>query len=324
MKKMLALSIVLAACGALAAAPATGTSSGALAFVPEDATSVGFIRLADLRSNPFQLRIFEETDKIAADGDGARFLEEAGLHLREDVDSVVVCTSSADGRPGQSLVFFEGRFDPARLVAAVTKRGAHAYGVRGGSYFRLKQESGGEHGPGAVAFVDAHLIIAGAESAVVTALSNRASGGHDFASGGGLGREYHRVNPAATAWVLVDVDKWRPSRISLRGDGASAGLVSALKTVSLVTFEATVEGDSLAVKGTGLSSDEETRGLLEDSLRGVTAAWRLAAQEKSPQLVAAIRKIQISHDGEGVTISGKLPGDLIRSLAASARTQTGK
>lgn len=309
---------------ALLAAPAAAASRDALSLVPENATTVGFVRVADLRSNPFQLRVFEEADKLSSDGDGARFLAEAGLNLRENVDTVLACTTWSDEGRGRSLVLFEGRFDPTRLAAAVGKRGAARQSVAGGEYFRLKDESHGEHGQGAVAFVNSHLVVAGSEPAVVAALADRAAGGTGFSSGKGLGRELHRVDPAATAWVLVDVEKSRRAAASLRGgDGPAAGVVSALRSVSLIAMEATVESDALAVKATGLSSDEETRGLLEDALRGLTAAWRLAAQEKSPKLVAVIRKFQVSRDDEGVTISGKLPGDLIRSLSAEARATRG-
>ncbi|MGE5276406.1 MAG: hypothetical protein ACM3SU_05385 [Acidobacteriota bacterium] len=319
-KALLALPVL-----ALLAAPAAAASGGALSLVPENATTVGFVRVADLRSNPFQLRVFEEADKLSSDGEGGRFLAEAGLNLREDVDAVVACTTSSDQGRGRSLVFFEGRFDPARLAAAVGKRGAIRKSANVGDYFLLKDESHGERGQGSVAFVNSHLVVAGSEPAVIAALSDRAAGGTGFSSGKGLGRELHRVDPAATAWVLVDVEKSRRAAASLHGgDGPAAGVVSALRSVSLLAMEATVESDALAVKATGLSSDEETRGLLEDALRGLTAAWRLAAQEKSPQLVAVIRKFQVSRDDEGVTISGKLPGDLIRSLSAEARAHRDK
>ncbi|MGH9368183.1 MAG: hypothetical protein ACRD3M_10975 [Thermoanaerobaculia bacterium] len=307
----------------LAAAPAAAASRDALSLVPADATSVGFVRIADLRSNPFQLRVFEETDRLGADGDAARFLEDAGLSLRDDVDAVVACTTSSDGRRGRSLVFFQGRFDTRKLAAALRKRGAVRESAGGREYFRLKEDASDEHGPGAVALVDARLVVAGSQAAVLGALSDLARGGTRFSSGEGLGRELRRVDPAATAWVLVDVEKWRRAGAAPREDGPAAGVVSALKSVSLFTMQATVEGDALAVKATGLSADEETRELLEDALRGLTAAWRMAAQEKSPELVSAIRKFRVSRDDEGVTISGTLPGELIRSLSAEAKRRSG-
>jgi len=327
MKKRL-LFALLAFAGVLAALPVPAGSIGALSLVPPDTSIVGFVRIADLRSNPFQLRLFEETDKISADGDGARFLKEAGINLREDVDTVVACTANDGSGHGRSLVMFEGRFDTSKLSAAVAKRGASKQSVPGGDYYRLKDNSNAgstTHQPGAVAFLSSHLVVAGSESAVVAALAARANGGTGFATGQGLGREFHRVNPGSTAWVLADMSRWRESRAASQGaEGPAAGVISALRSLTLVTIEATVEPDALALKGTGLSPDEETRELLEDALRGLTAAGRMAAQEKHPELVAAIRKFQISHDNEGVTISGSVPGDLIRQYTAEARARSGK
>ena len=309
--------------GALLAAPARAAASpDALALVPSDAAVVGFVRAADLRSNPFQLRVFEETDKLTTDGDAARFLAESGLDLRNDVDAVVFSTTSTEGKSGRSLVVFQGRFHPDKLTAALTQRGAEPRSGVGGAYLRLKDSrSGADHGPGAVAVLGPTLVVAGNEAAVVAALGDQAAGGGGFSSGAGIGRELHRVDPSATAWLLFDVSRCRQLSQTAHGarNEAAAGLLSALKSVSLVTMQANVERDALAIKATGLTADEETRQLLEDALRGVTAAWRLAAQEKHPELVATIRKFKVERDGEGVTISGTIPGDLIRSVSAQHR-----
>jgi len=313
MLKKIGIALALAA---LLAAPAAASSVAALSLVPEDAAVVGSVRLADLRSNPFQLRVFEETDRIASDGDGARFLKEAGLDIRNDVDSVVACTS-ANGSRGRALVFFEGRFDPTRISAALAQRGSVKRSTAAGEYYRI-EHSENDAEAGAVAFLGSKLIAAGNESEVAAALARKASGAAGFSAGStGLGREFHRVDPESTAWVLIDVAR---SRAFHESDGAN-GVMKALASVSLAALQATVDGDALTIKAVGLSDDEETRELLEDSLRGVTAAWRMAAQEKSPDLVSAIRKFRITRDEEGVTISGALPGDLIRSMTAEARSR---
>jgi hypothetical protein len=309
---------------ALVSVPAAAAASpGALALVPDDATTVGYVRVADLRTNPFQLRVFEETDKITANGDAGKFLAEAGLDLRNDVDSVVACTAAVPDARGRTLVFFEGRYDPARMGAALIKRGAVKVSAAGGDYYRLK-EGNADREPGAMAFLGANLVAAGNESAVAAALGRRASGATGFSAGSGLGREFHRIDPASTVWVLVDVQKSHAYREHGGGSGNASSVMAALKSVSIAALQATVEGDALTVKAIGLSDDEETRELLEDSLRGVTAAWRMAAQEKNPDLVAAIRKFKVTRDGEGVTIAGTLPGDLIRSMTAQARAGSAK
>jgi len=68
-------------------------------------------------------------------------------------------------------------------------------------------------------------------------------------------------------------------------------------------------------------SDDETAGLMEDALRGVLAAWRLAAQEKSPETVSMLRKFAVTRDKSSVSISGTLPGAAVRALAEKKRAR---
>ena len=43
--------------------------------------------------------------------------------------------------------------------------------------------------------------------------------------------------------------------------------------------------------------------------------WRLAVQEKQPDLVTVLRRFKIDSSGDAVTVSGTLPGSVVRSLA---------
>jgi hypothetical protein len=251
-------------------------------------------------------------------------MEEAGLRPREDVDVVVACLVPAEeGGEPRPLVLFEGRFDPARLAEAAMRRGALKETIPAGVYYRLPpSDSSRQSGqPGAVAFVDRGLVVAGTEGAVTRALAERAGGATGFSSGRGLGRELSRIDPDATAWALVDVAKaGRPKRGSGRGPGA--GLTAALQNVSVFAIQTNVSPEFVEVRAQGLSPDEETRELLEDALRGLTAAWRMAAQERSPELVSAIRRFKVSRDEESVTIEGRVPAELVRNLIEQSRHRT--
>src|SRR5262249_53217900 len=104
------------------------------------------------------------------------------------------------------------------------------------------------------------------------------------------------------------------------GEGEpSQALFSAMKTVSIVALQATVQSDGVSFAATGLSADAESRGLLEEPLRGVLAMWRLAIQDTAPQLVAVIRRFQIDNDSDGVSIRGTLPSEFLNSLVAKHR-----
>jgi hypothetical protein len=309
--------LTLAFAGATAPTLAAA-SDEALALVPPDVASVGVIHLDALRSSPFAARLFAETDDLAVDGDAAKFLAETGLRPRQDVDMVVVAglASNRIHGPEDGLVIFQGRFDPARLEAAMEARGAIRKSTPQGDYLLLG-DTHGENNRAAIAVLNQRLVVAGSSESVTRALAARQSGGSGFLRGEGLGRQIHRIPAGASAWAIVDATRapfaGGPRR-SGDGDAADA-LVGAMKSVSLFVFHATTRGDSLELSATGVTADEETRDLLEDALKGVIAMWRLAIHEKSPDMVPILRKFEIESDREGVTIHGTLPGSFLRQMA---------
>ncbi len=322
--------VVLALAVAVAAAPLAASvrsTDDLLSLVPADAASVAVVHLSDLRNSPVSAKLFSGADHMTANGDAARFLEEAQLDPKKDVDTMVVAGRPSAGSGGTPvLALFEGRFDPNSLSGAVLSRGAVHKSTPAGDYYLLPDKH--EHDrPAAVAFVSPNLVIAGTESAVAQALADRRAGGTGFASGAGLGHELKRVDRSASAWVLVDVTRYpsvarRSVHVHTDSEGSSepaVALMGAMKSVSLVAVQAKANGDSLELSATGLASDADTRQLLEDSLRGVLAMWRLAVQDKSPELVSVLRKFTVSSDSEAVSIHGTLPGGFLRSVAAHAR-----
>lgn len=298
----------------------------ALSLVPADAASVALVRFDDLRSSPLSARLFSDADHVTVDGDAARFLEDARLNPREDVDTVVMAGLPLSGSTSNVLAIVEGRFDPDRLAAAAEARGATKKTSAAGTYYLLPEKSGEgsqRHGPTAAAFVSAHLVIGGSEAAVVAALAARSGGGTGFASGTGLGKELVRIDKTSSAWALVDVTRYPAvaagidhSRNRSQGSDTASALLGAMKSVTLFSFQASIHGDGLDLAASGVTKDTDTRQLLEDSLRGVIAIWRLAIQDRQPDLVPVLRQFRVSNTADAVTISGTLPGSALRSLSA--------
>jgi hypothetical protein len=285
-----------------------------LALVPADAATVAVMHWNQLRQTPLAARVFRDFDRISGDDDAARFLEETGLTPREDIDTILLAMSPRTGSRESGLVLFEGRFDLARISKALVSREATLRTSPSGDYYVLR-ERGGE--PGAVALVNRGLIVCGHEEAVTAALARRESGGDGgLTSGQGIGRYLSRVDRDASAWALVDVAHFPAAeRREDAGPGdPSQAVFSAMKSVSFVALQATVKSDGLEIEATGLTTDAENRDLLADALRGVLAMWRLAVQEKAPEMVSILRRFQIDSDSDGVSIRGTLPSSFLESL----------
>ncbi len=302
-------------------APAAFAKTDALSLIPNDAVSVGVVRLSDMRSSPLSSTLFNQTDKVSTDGEAELFLRDAGLAPTRDIDIVVVSTSprTALGSEAEILVAADGRFNIDRLTKALVSRGA----VAKKSYYLLPDKSEGH--AAAVAFPDAHLALVGTEDAVAAALASYAAGGTKFLGASGLGRDASRIDPHATAWAVIDVVRAQRltggTHIAKGGTPAAEALSSAVKNVSTVALWATDTGDSVKLGGFGLTHDAETLQLLEDTLRGALSAMRLAVQDKSPDMVSVLRRFNVSRTNDSVMITGSVPADQIRTWAAKQHTR---
>ena len=304
-------------CAALAViAPVAFAKTDAMGLVPNDAVSVGVVKLAEMRTSPLSGALFQQTAHASMDADAEAFLRDAGLQPTKDVDVIVFSTSprTALGSDADILIALDGRFNVERLGSALVTRGA----VKKNGYYLLpdKHESGKQP---VVAFPDAHLALIGSESAVIEALASRASGGTSFFTASGLGRDLVRVDPKATAWVLIDVTRAQRIVGAPKMNTSSApgmAVASALKTVSTVAMWASDTGDQIKLGAFGLARDSETLGLLEDTLRGALSAMRLAVQDKAPDLVSTLRRFSVSRTDDSVSIAGSVPAETFRSWAA--------
>lgn len=310
-------SLLALAATALLALPVLAKTD-AQSLIPSDAVTVGVVHLDEMRSSPLSGALFQQTDKITADGDGAQFLLDAGLKPSQDIDVIVVATTpkTSLGKDTDVVIAADGRFNVDRLSAALVTRGA----VKNGGYFLLpEKKEASTTKRGAVAFPNAHLAIIGTEDAVKNALAAYAAGGTNFAVSGALGHDMSRIDPKATAWALVDVvraQRMVGSPHLSANSQAGVAVNTALKNVSTVAIWALDTGDTVKLGAFGLSNDEETLSLLEDTLRGALSAMRLAIQDKQPDMVTVLRRFTVSRSSDSVTISGSVPAETFRKYAA--------
>ncbi|HSP32946.1 MAG TPA: hypothetical protein VLU46_01365 [Thermoanaerobaculia bacterium] len=312
-KTLFAAALALASTAAFA-------RTDALSLVPKDAVTVGVVHINQIRSSPLSSALFQNTDKVSANGEADRFLTEAGLDLGKDIDVVVVATSprTSLGHEADVVVLAEGRFNVDRLTTALVSRGA----VKKNAYLMLPNSEKS----GAVAFPDSHLAIVGNEEAVTEALATRAAGGSGFAAAGLLGGYLTRIDPNATAWALVDVA--RASRLTSaphvserHTDGPHEALASAIKSVTTMGVWATDTGDALKLGAFGMANDTETLQLVEDTVRGALSAMRLTVKDKSPDMVSVLRRFDVERTTDSVRVTGTIPGNDLRKLIAKQRAE---
>lgn len=298
----------------------------ALSLVPANAATVGMVKLGEMRTSPLSSILFEHTDKMSTDGEAQKFISETGLNPFKDIDVLVVATipRTALGSEADVLVVAEGRFNPEKLSAALVGHGA----VKKNGYLLIKDDDDNADHAGAVAFPTGSLVIGGTERAVVAALAARATGGTGFSRASGLGLDLARVDSNATAWALIDVT--RAARLTKggtinTGKGQSGdALKTAIKSMSSLAVWATDTGDSLQLGAFGVSGDQETLELLEDTVRGALSALRLAVKDKAPEMVAMLRKFDVSRKDDYVRVEGSIPAATLREMVAKKRASAQK
>jgi hypothetical protein len=323
-RSILATTTLALAVVAFAGTAMAGPRISALKIVPGDSVAVGMVKLSELRTSPLSGRIFNEADKMTCDGDGAKFLAEAGLDPAKDIDTITFALRpTKDASEPDALVVTEGRFDATRVTAALVARGAREIASPTGTYYLFEEKAEGESKGGkvAISFVDRGYAVMGTEDAVKGALNAVSRGGSGFTTST-LGSQLARIDKSASAWMIADVE--RMSRLAGDGpDGSpkSANVFAAVKKMTYVTLWTSDTGDSIRFGGTALTDDEETRGLVEDTIRGALSAARLAAQEKDPELVELLRKITVKRDGEGVSVEATIPAALLERFHQKVKVE---
>ena len=307
----------------VAGSAAAGPAISALKIIPGDSVAVGTVKLSQLRTSPLSGRIFNEADKMTCDGDGAKFLAETGLDPAKDIDTITFALrpNQATGKE-DALVVAEGRFDATRITAALVAHGAKEISSPNGTYYLLAEEGEVDGEKAAVSFLQRGYAVMGTEEAVKGALNAVARGGSGFVSST-LGSQLSRIDASASAWMIADVARMATlAKDGHDGTEKTETIFAAVKKMTYVTMWTTDTGDSLRFGGTALSDDEETRGLVEDTIRGALSAARLAAQEKDPELVELLRKVEVKRDGDGVSIEATIPADLLERFHQKAKTHS--
>src|SRR5581483_4409194 len=131
MKKM------LLTCAVLALAVPAFAKDDALSLIPNDAVTVGVVKLSDMRSSPLSSTLFQQTDKVSTNGDAEVFLREAGLQPTQDIDVIMVATTPQTtlGRNADVLIAADGRYNVERLTQALISRGATKKSSAHGDYY---------------------------------------------------------------------------------------------------------------------------------------------------------------------------------------------
>ena len=315
-------------------------------IIPSDTGALFCADVFRLKSSPLADRVIGSGSHITADRDFDQLMNDMGLTLRRDIDKIVIAVVPAadHAAPSGILVGADGRFDPSKINRALGSRGATAVAVPGGTIYRVPQDRSGHPASTAgpdpasspksdpdlfVAIPSSSRLLFGTESELTRALSSTLSDS-PLSSGRGIGKLAGMAKTSAAAWFVVDTSQFISSSADKKNHPEASGrqdaAANAIRSLATVTglsgsFE---PGRNVEVRLSARTDTDENADLVEDSIRGLLAIWRLAAVDRSPELVTALRKFKVDHTGTVVTLEGTvLSADLEKFLeqrtAAQAR-----
>lgn len=99
----------------------TGARLPDLAYLPSDASAVAYADVKDIMASEFRQRLRES---LPTGAEKDRLLEETGIDIEHDIDSVMAGLNHDARDPHNAVVLFRGRFDNARIEALAAQHGA--------------------------------------------------------------------------------------------------------------------------------------------------------------------------------------------------------
>ena len=300
----------------------TGTARAAVGPVPPEALALpsdssvvmGFDVRA-LTSSQFYAKFGGEGEPGRVDA-LAEIERKTGLNPERDIDSVVIAIRAnatepqADGvrkhRPENALVFVTGRFDAARLESSIPDAGKATKERRDG--VTIYREATGKSN-GAVALLDAGILVAGDAASVETFLANRSTG-HGIRDSALLVSQLESIEPGSTFWAVGGPSVL--SRVTSEVGGPAANLPSIKQVVAYGHLDPEV-----GMTATAEAADAKSAAKIADVLRGFSAMLSLQSGQRA-ELAQIADSISVATEDDKVHVKATITHELIESLKKSA------
>jgi hypothetical protein len=292
-----------------------------LAYVPADATAVGYANVRDILNSEFRQKMQQvlptgqERDKIEA---------ELGINFERDIDSLVAGFTGTEPGPDNGLMLVRGRFNFTTIEALAVQHGAAVEEYRGKRMLISTGDSrdtsggGASHFDGGVAFLEGDLLALGEAGALRRAIDAGATR-QDVTTNADLMRFVSQIDQTSNAWIV--------GRFDAVSESASlpAEVRDRIPPVQWIAASARLNGGIQATLKAE-TRDDQSGEQLRDVVRGALAAAQLMTGQDA-RLDQIVKSIQVQGVGNSVTVNFTVPSellDMINGLAAAERLSGGR
>ncbi len=295
-------------------------------YLPADATAIAYADVQDIMASEFRQRLQEF---LPTGSEKDNFLEETGIDIEKDIDTVVAGLTTSEQAGVGPLVLLRGRFDAARIEALATGHGGTVQDYRGTRLFVSPHFSGHDEahrddeprtgsdgdpdaiGPAAsmtrqnsspsMAFLEDDLIALGRLDTLRRAIDK----GQDSAGtqNDELMDLVSEIRGSGNAWVVGRFDRLAAS------SNVPDNVRSHLPNVEWVAVSADV-GDDVNGFLRAEAKDDESGEQLRSVVNGALAAARMFGGQ-DPKVQAALRSVQATGTGKTAQVSFAVGPELL-------------
>lgn len=278
-----------------------------LRYVPADSALVAYANVRDVMASDLRQRLRSiEPDRKEREEFEAR----TGINIESDIDHVVACLGSTEGRDS-GLVLIRGRIDDSRLEALAREHGARVEEYRGKRLLlpppSERRGSGVVHGGPAVTFLEAGLVALGDEASVRRALDLEA-GGENITTNEEIMKLVREIEGGQNAWAVGRFDRL----------ASHASVPPQIREqIPAVQWFAAAGRINGGVTGTlrAEASDDAAAENLRDVVRGFLALAKLQSGSR-PEFQHLMQSIELGGTGRTVALSFSIPSEMFDMLTS--------
>lgn len=287
-----------------------------LVYVPAGATGVAFADVHQIMNSDFRKRLHQA---VPSGVERDKLLQETGIDLERDIDTVVAGFSGSEPSVGNSVVLIRGHFDRKRIESLVTEHGGSVEEYNGKQLYTVHDMPSesmtgmAKHGDaaastGGLVFLEPGLIALGNTAALKRSIDAR--GGENITKDADLMHFVADVDKTGNAWVVGRMDSVAKSA------GVPDQVKERLAMVKWFTLSTKVDGGVSGVARVEANDDKNAEDIRALVNGGLAAAHLMSGRDS--KLDAALSSLQLSGTGKTVTLSFTVTPEILDMLSGAA------
>ncbi len=293
-----------------------GASGGPdqLRYVPGDAAVVAYADVHKIMNSEFRQKM-KELQAGKGEAGQQEFKDETGIDLERDVDNVVAfMTPGANGTHGGGAVLVTGRFDQVRIQGLIKSKGGQVGDYWGKHFVTFMHEGqqaveGAPNVGGALVFLSGNLVAVGSEPAVRKAVDLGEGAAPAIKTNAKMEKLIAEVSSKGNAWVVGRFDALT-NQAKLPQE-----VTSRIPPISWFSASGEIDG-GVAADLMVETTDEAAATNLAMVIQGLKGLAGLQAGTNAEQMKQALQAFSVRQDGPQLTVSFRLPSELIYGLAS--------